>query len=75
MADFYLSPLSQQPRTTHHATINNTNAPFTTAHKRMSTPVTTDKWAGVFDCSICRRKRLVGAEFSKKVRRHSIKFE
>ncbi len=32
----------------------------------MSTPVVTDKWAGNFDCSICRRKRLVGSEFSKK---------
>lgn len=32
----------------------------------MSTPVVTDKWAGNFDCSVCRRKRLVGAEFSKK---------
>lgn len=34
----------------------------------MSTPVITDKWAGNFDCSVCRRKRLVGDEFSKKVR-------
>lgn len=32
----------------------------------MSTPVVTDKWAGNFDCSICRRKRLVGSEFSGK---------
>eukprot|EP00956_Cyclotella_meneghiniana_P014499 scaffold21703_cov67-Cyclotella_meneghiniana.AAC.2 len=32
----------------------------------MSTPVTTDTWAGNFDCSVCRRKRLVGSEFSKK---------
>ena len=32
----------------------------------MSTPVVTDKWAGNFDCSVCRRKRLVGEEFSKK---------
>ena len=32
----------------------------------MSTPVVTDKWAGSFDCSVCRRKRLVGSEFSKK---------
>lgn len=32
----------------------------------MSTPVVTDKWAGNFDCSICRRKRLVGSEFSSK---------
>eukprot|EP00585_Thalassiosira_rotula_P002227 CAMPEP_0196151866 /NCGR_PEP_ID=MMETSP0910-20130528/34447_1 /TAXON_ID=49265 /ORGANISM="Thalassiosira rotula, Strain GSO102" /LENGTH=193 /DNA_ID=CAMNT_0041415331 /DNA_START=92 /DNA_END=669 /DNA_ORIENTATION=+ len=32
----------------------------------MSTPVATDKWAGNFDCSVCRRKRLVGSEFSKK---------
>mmetsp|Transcript_41375 Transcript_41375/g.74588 ORF Transcript_41375/g.74588 Transcript_41375/m.74588 type:complete len:200 (-) Transcript_41375:2-601(-) len=32
----------------------------------LSTPVTTDKWAGIFDCSVCRRKRLVGSEFSKK---------
>lgn len=35
---------------------------------RMSTPVVTDKWAGNFDCSgPCRRKRLVGSEFSKSV--------
>lgn len=33
---------------------------------KMSTPVVTDKWAGNFDCSVCRRKRLVGSEFSKK---------
>lgn len=33
----------------------------------MSRPVTTDKWAGNYDCSVCRRKRLVGAEFSKKM--------
>lgn len=33
----------------------------------MSTPVTTDRWAGQFDCDFCRRKRLVGDEFSKKV--------
>lgn len=32
----------------------------------MATPVITDKWAGNFDCSICRRKRLLGSEFSKK---------
>lgn len=32
----------------------------------MSTPVVTDKWAGNFDCDFCRRKRLVGDEFSKK---------
>lgn len=32
----------------------------------MATPVVTDKWAGNFDCSICRRKRLIGSEFSKK---------
>jgi hypothetical protein len=24
-------------------------------------------WAGNFDCSVCRRKRLVGSEFSKKM--------
>lgn len=34
----------------------------------MSTPVVTDKWAGNFDCAICRRKRLTADEFSKKVR-------
>jgi hypothetical protein len=34
----------------------------------MSTPVITDRWAGNFDCDFCRRKRLVGEEFSKKVR-------
>lgn len=33
----------------------------------MSTPVVTDKWAGTFDCGTCKRKRLVAAEFSKKV--------
>lgn len=32
----------------------------------MSNPVTTEKWAGQFDCSVCKRKRLVGSEFSKK---------
>jgi hypothetical protein len=33
----------------------------------MSTPVTTERWAGNFDCSgPCRRKRLIGDEFSKK---------
>lgn len=32
----------------------------------MSTPVVTDKWAGQFDCTVCRRKRLMAAEFSKK---------
>ena len=26
-----------------------------------------DGWAGVFDCSVCRRKRLIGSEFSKKM--------
>ena len=31
----------------------------------MATPVLTDKWAGNYDCSVCRRKRLVGSEFSK----------
>ena len=31
----------------------------------MSTPVVTDKWAGQFDCTLCRRKRLVAAEFSR----------
>lgn len=33
---------------------------------QMATPVVTDKWSGNFDCSICRRKRLIGSEFSKK---------
>ena len=32
----------------------------------MSRPVIADKWAGNYDCGICRRKRLVGSEFSKK---------
>ena len=32
----------------------------------MSTPVVTNKWAGSFDCGTCRRKRLMGDEFSKK---------
>ena len=32
----------------------------------MSTPVVTDKWAGSFDCHVCRRKRLMADEFSKK---------
>lgn len=31
----------------------------------MSTPVVTSKWAGNFDCAVCRRKRLMAAEFSK----------
>mmetsp|Transcript_26380 Transcript_26380/g.40841 ORF Transcript_26380/g.40841 Transcript_26380/m.40841 type:complete len:243 (-) Transcript_26380:113-841(-) len=46
-----------QPRATHAAGV--------VVVTYMSTPVVTDKWAGAFDCSICRRKRLVGAEFSK----------
>jgi len=32
----------------------------------MSTPVVTNTWAGTFDCGTCRRKRLMGEEFSKK---------
>ena len=40
----------------------------------MSNPVVTDKWAGNFDCDFCRRKRLMGNEFSKtaltKYRKH-----
>lgn len=37
----------------------------------MSAPVVTDKWTGSFDCSVCRRKRLVAAEFSKTaIERH-----
>mmetsp|Transcript_4226 Transcript_4226/g.8593 ORF Transcript_4226/g.8593 Transcript_4226/m.8593 type:complete len:201 (-) Transcript_4226:202-804(-) len=32
----------------------------------MSTPVVTSTWAGNFDCDFCRRKRLMGEEFSKK---------
>jgi hypothetical protein len=33
----------------------------------MSTPVSTTKWAGQFDCTGgCRRKRLMAEEFSKK---------
>ena len=32
----------------------------------MSTPVVTEKWAGTYDCSVCRRKRLTASEFSKK---------
>ena len=33
-----------------------------------SAPVITDRWAGNFDCSgPCRRKRLVGDDFSKKM--------
>jgi hypothetical protein len=31
----------------------------------MSTPVITSKWAGKFDCTVCRRKRLMADEFSK----------
>eukprot|EP00534_Pseudo-nitzschia_fraudulenta_P016708 CAMPEP_0201250192 /NCGR_PEP_ID=MMETSP0852-20130820/62648_1 /ASSEMBLY_ACC=CAM_ASM_000632 /TAXON_ID=183588 /ORGANISM="Pseudo-nitzschia fraudulenta, Strain WWA7" /LENGTH=128 /DNA_ID=CAMNT_0047549463 /DNA_START=52 /DNA_END=435 /DNA_ORIENTATION=- len=31
----------------------------------MSTPVVTSKWAGNFDCTVCRRKRLMAEEFSK----------
>ena len=36
------------------------------ACRRMSRPVDTDRWAGNFDCSVCRRKRLVGSEFSER---------
>ena len=32
----------------------------------MSTPVVTNKWAGLFDCGTCRRKRLMAEEFSKR---------
>lgn len=33
----------------------------------MATPVVTNKWAGTFDCGgECRRKRLMGEDFSKK---------
>jgi hypothetical protein len=32
----------------------------------MSTPVVASTWAGTFDCGTCRRKRLMGEEFSKK---------
>mmetsp|Transcript_24388 Transcript_24388/g.57980 ORF Transcript_24388/g.57980 Transcript_24388/m.57980 type:complete len:182 (+) Transcript_24388:149-694(+) len=32
----------------------------------MSRPVDTDRWAGNFDCIVCRRKRLVASEFSKR---------
>ena len=32
----------------------------------MSNPVIRTTWAGDFDCSICRRKRLTASEFSKK---------
>ena len=38
----------------------------TTQFKSMSRPVITNTWAGNFDCSICRRKRLMANEFSKK---------
>ena len=31
----------------------------------MSNPVVTSKWAGNFDCTVCRRKRLMAQEFSK----------
>lgn len=31
----------------------------------MATPVVATKWAGNFDCSVCRRKRLMAVEFSK----------
>jgi hypothetical protein len=31
----------------------------------MSTPVITSRWAGNFDCTVCRRKRLMADEFSK----------
>ena len=34
--------------------------------RQMSTPVVTEKWAGDLSCSVCRRKRLTAAEFSKK---------
>ena len=33
----------------------------------MSTPVVASKWAGTFDCGTCRRKRLMGEEFSNKM--------
>ena len=29
--------------------------------------VAVSNWSGAFDCSICRRKRLIAAEFSKKM--------
>jgi hypothetical protein len=31
----------------------------------MSAPVITSRWAGNFDCTVCRRKRLMADEFSK----------
>ena len=31
----------------------------------MSQPVKDPKWAGDFDCSVCRRKRLIASEFSQ----------
>ena len=33
----------------------------------MSTPVRDPTWAGSFDCSACGRKRLIAADFSKKM--------
>ena len=39
---------------------------FSTFVTRMSTPVIASAWAGTFDCGTCRRKRLMGEEFSKK---------
>ncbi|KAG7357097.1 hypothetical protein IV203_001785 [Nitzschia inconspicua] len=33
----------------------------------MSTPVVTSRWAGNFDCSVCRRKRLMADEFSRNM--------
>lgn len=34
---------------------------------QMSTPVRDPTWAGSFDCSACGRKRLIAADFSKKM--------
>ena len=39
---------------------------FSTFVTKMSTPVIASAWAGTFDCGTCRRKRLMGEEFSKK---------
>ena len=33
--------------------------------QNMSTPVVNPKWSGAYNCSICRRKRLIADEFSK----------
>ena len=58
---------AEATRSSPRARIANTMSAYTKDNKVTHAGVAVNNWAGDFDCSVCKRKRLTASEFSKKM--------